>query len=253
MKSKFIVFCAVLIVALFSIISHYSVSIYAQDQTQSRQYTPGEKASLLTFYTTDLLLSLESEVNATRSLLKRKWVGIGIIINLFLKPMENAVEAFGEANVFVGGTLKNSPAAKAGVMRGGAIVKINGQAFKNPEDFFNLIRGDGEPGHEVKLRVFKEGGWYGFKMKTVLFGVSPDRKSDAEALETELYNTGRDFISRIKKLTLPIIEKLESGGPLTDADISELDSELNSVLLEFDSWLKNQHEKALDFIETLSK
>ena len=107
MKSKFIVFCAVLIVALFSIISHYSVSIYAQDQTQSRQYTPGEKASLLTFYTTDLLLSLESEVNATRSLLKRKWVGIGIIINLFLKPMENAVEAFGEANVFVGGTLKN--------------------------------------------------------------------------------------------------------------------------------------------------
>jgi len=64
--------------------------------------------------------------------------------------------AFSGEGVGVSGTAPNSPAKKAGIKKGDAIVAVNGKVVKSLRDYSNVLK-QFKPGDKLKLKVLRDG------------------------------------------------------------------------------------------------
>jgi len=262
MKNRIVVMVASAsaVILLLTLLSGW-VRVYAQDTDQQRDQEYREW--LIRFYEEDFVKSLKKEIGGLLSPLQaglfKEWIGVGITIALITPPaeFENKSDPFGSANVFVGYVFKNSPAGKAGMQNVDTIVKVNSENFGSLDEFLQKIRGDGKAGHNVALRVFREGGWRNFKMKTSLLGVPAHKQAEAFALEIDIRTSGKVLINEIEKILPVVVEKMKLNpnieSPLDSSAVDPDFTKLRKAYEKFQSWRQEYFTKVDDFIEMLQE
>ena len=167
----------------------------------------------------NILVDLEDDVSGLVKLLNESsFVGIGVSVF-------EAKAIFGGKNntvFFVLETLKNSPAARAGLMENDVIVAINRKNFTSIEDFRNAITGDGKPGRKILVGWMRGEKSMNAEMTTVFFGIKPEKAAE---LEKEIRAKGGELIEK----TLNAYKKDEKG--------------FEEALANFNNWLINTANK----------
>jgi serine protease Do len=81
---------------------------------------------------------------------------LGVSIQDITPELAAALKLTGTSGVLVSGVAPDTPAAKAGIMRGDVILKINGQSMNSSSQLRNVVAASGN-GAKVKLEISREG------------------------------------------------------------------------------------------------
>lgn len=119
----------------------------------------------------------------------RGWMGVEIA------PMNEVLaEQFkvpGKDGVIINSVVPDSPADKAGLLRGDVIKEFDGQKIAKPEDLTQLV-GRTAPKKKVKLRVIREGEWKDLTLVTGEMPATPEESRPEARAEKEESDSASD-------------------------------------------------------------
>jgi len=167
---------------------------------------------------------------------------------------------------------KDSPAAKAGIMRGDVILEFNGKEVKDVSSLRNMVA-QSKTGSEITLKILRAGKEFAVKVLIVelpreVAEVSPERlpnDTEAKALTgLTVMDLSREIVRQLgfnKDEKGVVVVRVEPGSPADDAEIKKGDiiKELNKKeidnLEDFNRITKNikKNESVLLFINRSGK
>jgi serine protease Do len=144
----------------------------------------------------------------TASQANRGWIGVQI------QPVTgNIAEGLGmkdEKGALVAEPLKDSPAAKAGILAGDVITALNGEAVKDARDLAKQV-GEMAPGSTVKLTIWRKGEEKAFSL--TLGEMPKQNEARAEAPKADAPKADADQAETPKLgLMLAAAEHVAGGG-----------------------------------------
>jgi len=167
---------------------------------------------------------------------------------------------------------KDSPAAKAGIMRGDVILEFNGKEVKDVSSLRNMVA-QSKTGSEITLKILRAGKEFAVKVLIVelpreVAEVSPERlpnDTEAKALTgLTVMDLSREIVRQLgfnKDEKGVVVVRVEPGSPADDAEIKKGDiiKEINKKeiynLEDFNRITKNikKNESVLLFINRSGK
>jgi serine protease Do len=167
---------------------------------------------------------------------------------------------------------KDSPAAKAGIMRGDVILEFNGKEVKDVSSLRNMVA-QSKTGSEITLKILRAGKEFAVKVLIVelpreVAEVSPERlpnDTEAKALTgLTVIDLSREIVRQLgfnKDEKGVVVVRVEPGSPADDAEIKKGDiiKEINKKeiynLEDFNRITKNikKNESVLLFINRSGK
>jgi serine protease Do len=146
----------------------------------------------------------------------RGWLGVSI--QGITPELAEQFELKKDYGTLVADVVENSPAEKAGLMRGDVIIEFNGKEVDEPYQLRNIVAST-HPGAEMEMKVIRDGE---IETLTVIIG---DLPTETEKVPTEFQNalkgvTVRDLTPDIYiQLNLPekirgvVVSEVEGGSP----------------------------------------
>lgn len=167
-----------------------------------------------------------------RGKVTRGWVGVTI---QELTPELSQKFGLKKSNgALVGDVAKDSPAAKAGIMRGDIILEFNGKEIKEVSSLRNMVA-QSKIGAEISMKILRSGKEYTIKviiieMPREVAEVVPDQLPDDTKAEVLTGLTVMDLTKEIvrqlgfsKDEKGVVVVKVELGSPADEADIKKGD------------------------------
>jgi serine protease Do len=180
----------------------------------------------------------------------RGWIGVTI---QELTPELSQKFGLKKANgALVSDVAKDSPAAKAGIMRGDIILEFNGKGVKDVSTLRNMVA-QSKAGSEISVKILRSGKEYTVKMVIVelpreVAEVVPEQVPDNTKAEVLTGLTVRDITKEIirqlgfnKDERGVVVVKVEPGSPADEAEIKKGD-----IIKEID-------KKVVDNLEDFKK
>lgn len=180
----------------------------------------------------------------------RGWIGVTI---QELTPELSQKFGLKKANgALVSDVAKDSPAAKAGIMRGDIILEFNGKGVKEVSTLRNMVA-QSKAGSEISVKILRSGKEYTIKMVIVelpreVTEVVPEQFPDNTKAEVLTGLTVRDITKEIirqlgfnKDERGVVVVKVEPGSPADEAEIKKGD-----IIKEID-------KKVVDNLEDFKK
>src|SRR3989344_3299224 len=199
------------------------------------------RAHEFNYYKNELPDSIKSEIEMLSQRLKDNFVGIGIEYNVKKVIVMHQPEFIVEAEVMR--VFKNGPAEKAGIKAGDRILEINDKAITTEKSVTDEIKGNGQVGREILLKIDRNDERMEIRVKTAKFGfgLDPVLKYEAERVESSIKRYGNDIVDGIRKSAAVLAEKLELGGSIEDEDridvIRKLGFYENIFLVVMKEWI----------------